>query len=128
MLIFFLLPLYFAMLVSLHAGAAKVAALVFRRITLPWRKAAILGLACVTIQLSCFIFGAAGPFVAIAVALVLPPIGAAWYWSSQTLTRSGEPVSFGLGLLHSFLAWFIANAVVLTVVLSLFPPFFEGGG
>ncbi len=124
MLIFLLLPLYFAMLVLLHAGAAKVAAFVFRRITLPWHKAAILGLACVTIQLSCLIFGAAGPFVGIAVGLTLPPIGAAWYWSSQTLTRSGEPVSFGLGLLHSLLAWFIANAVVL----SFLPPAFEGGG
>lgn len=128
MLIFLLLPLYFAMLVLLHAGAAKIAAFVFRRVTLPWHKAAILGLACVTLQLSCFIFGVAGPFVAVAVALVAPPLGAAWYWSSQTLTRSGEGVSFGLGLLHSLFAWLIANAVALTVAFSIFPPAFEGGG
>lgn len=116
MLIILLLPLYFAMLVFLHAGAAKFSAFAIRRITLPWRKAAILGLICVLIQFSSFIFGAGGMFVA----LVVPPFGTAWFLSSQTLTRLGEPVTFGLGLIKTRpwkVSWMsVLNDGILTMI------------
>ncbi len=127
MLMFIILPLYFVALIFFHAGSAKVAAFVIRRITLPWNKAVMLGLICAFIQFSGFIL-AASTLVSVVASMALLPVGAAWFLSSQTLTRSGEPVTFGLGLVHSLLALLVSGVVLLAVALAFSPSPFEGGG
>lgn len=126
--VFLLGPLSLALCTVLYAGVAKLSVLVFRRIFLPWNKAVKFGVVLTCSQIIGIFLSMGGVFAAVAGPMLIPPLGGALYLSRKTRTSSGEPVSFGLGLLHSCLCYVFSNFVIVIVVLLLGPPHFTGGG